>query len=143
VRGNIDLAIVKKQARLSTSHLLPTQSLKMVTIARDGYACDCDAWNESSTNPLNWSRPRKWRITLTACYMSSLISIAASAYSLGVDQMTVDLHAPRLLVIAGISLWVFRVVGEIVPTDQWSSQQLHPTCRTLSSFPGAVRRGNW
>ena len=62
------------------------------------------AWAGSGKNPLNWSRPRKWMITLTACYMSSLISIAASSYSLGVDEMVVDLQAPRLLVVSGISL---------------------------------------
>lgn len=108
MRDDIGLAFCQEASTPSTLHPVPGPTLKMVLIAQKGIECDCKAWEESSTNPLNWSRPRKWRITLTACYMSSLISIAASAYSLGVDQMVVDLEAPRLLVISGISLWVFR-----------------------------------
>jgi hypothetical protein len=66
-------------------------------------------WSVSLANPLNWNRPRKWMITLTSCYMSSLISIAASAYSIGTDQMITDLHSSRLLVISGISFFTLAI----------------------------------
>jgi hypothetical protein len=31
-------------------------------------------------DPMRWSAARKWTVTLGACYFSSLISVAASAY---------------------------------------------------------------
>ncbi|UZJ53581.1 hypothetical protein CBS101457_002901 [Exobasidium rhododendri] len=68
-----------------------------------------EEWLSSKSNPLNWSRGRKWSITLAACYMSSLISIAASAYSIGEDEMVVDLHTSHLLVVSGISFFTIAV----------------------------------
>lgn len=68
-----------------------------------------DDWAVSLANPINWSQSRKWKITVASCYMASLISIAASAYSSGVDQMIVDLHSSRLLVTAGISFFTIGV----------------------------------
>jgi hypothetical protein len=66
-------------------------------------------WARSKLNPLNWPRGKKWAITLTSCYMSSLISIAASAYSVGEDEMVVDLHTSKLLVVSGISFFTISV----------------------------------
>ncbi|PWN86660.1 MFS general substrate transporter [Acaromyces ingoldii] len=60
-------------------------------------------------NPQDWAKGRKWAITMTACYMSSLISIAASSYSLGVDAMAVDLNTSHLLAVSGISFFTFAV----------------------------------
>lgn len=61
-------------------------------------------WALSPKNPRLWSRRRKWGATLTACYMSCLVSVAASAYSQAVEQMTTDLHTSNLLAVSGISL---------------------------------------
>jgi hypothetical protein len=63
-----------------------------------------DTWSSSPKNPLNWSKRRKWIITLTACYMSSLAQIAPSAYSVGIDGMMIDLNTSRELLDLGISL---------------------------------------
>jgi hypothetical protein len=80
-------------------------------------------------DPMRWSAARKWTVTLGACYFSSLISVAASAYvrarvkssvtccadcpfqSLGIDAMVRDLAEPRLLLVAGISAYV--VAGQV------------------------------
>jgi hypothetical protein len=70
---------------------------------------DEEAWTESPTNPRNWSLRRKWTITLTACYMSSLINIAASSYSLGEDSMAAEFHVSKLLVVSGISFFTLGV----------------------------------
>lgn len=67
------------------------------------------AMEQEEDDPQRWSKPRKWAITLTSCYMSCLASIAASAYSLGVDAMMDDLHTSRLLAVAGISFYTFPV----------------------------------
>lgn len=65
---------------------------------------DAESWSSSAKNPHNWSQRRKWMITLTACYMSSLAQIAPSAYSVGIDSMVIDLKSRKELVISGISL---------------------------------------
>lgn len=69
-------------------------------------ANDALDWATSPKNPRLWSRHRKWGATLTACYMSCLVSVAASAYSQAVEQMTTDLHTSNLLAVSGISLYV-------------------------------------
>lgn len=63
-------------------------------------------WETNPKNPRQWSRRRKWAATLTACYMSCLVSIAASAYSQAVEQISSDLHTSTLLAVSGISLYV-------------------------------------
>lgn len=67
------------------------------------------AWSADPSNPRNWTKHRKWAATLTACYMSSLVSIAASSYSQAVNQMVTDLRAPYLLVVSGISFFTLSV----------------------------------
>ncbi|PWN87229.1 MFS general substrate transporter [Acaromyces ingoldii] len=60
-------------------------------------------------NPQDWSQARKWAITLTSSYMSSLSSVAVAAYSLGIDAMVIDLHTSRLLVVSGLSFYTLAV----------------------------------
>lgn len=66
-------------------------------------------WHYDSRNSRTWSLKKKWCATITSCYMSSLISVAASAYSQAVDGIRNDLHSSYLLTISGISFFTFTV----------------------------------
>lgn len=71
------------------------------------------AWSADPNNPRNRTKHRKWAATLTACYMSSLVSMAASAYSQAVNQMVTDLRAPYLLVVSGISFSLLLLLSSL------------------------------
>lgn len=72
------------------------------------------AWKFDPNNTRSWNRIKKWKATITACYMSSLISVAASAYSQAMDGIQADLHSSHLLTVSGISFFTFAVA--IFPT---------------------------
>lgn len=72
------------------------------------------AWKYDQNNTRSWNRIKKWKATITACYMSSLISVAASAYSQAMDGIQADLHSSQLLKVSGISFFTFAVA--IFPT---------------------------
>lgn len=61
------------------------------------------------TDPRTWSRSQKWSATLVSCYMSSLVSIAASAYSQAIDGISSELQIQRLVATSGISFFTFAV----------------------------------
>lgn len=63
-----------------------------------------EEWSRSDSNPINWSRRRRWVITMTACYMSCMISLAGSAYSVGEDKMVEEFGTSKVVVNLGISL---------------------------------------
>lgn len=66
-------------------------------------------WDTDIRNSRNWSLKKKWSATITSCYMSSLISVTASAYSQAVDGIQKDLHSSYLLTVSGISFFTFTV----------------------------------
>lgn len=68
-----------------------------------------ELWSASPDNPRNWSKRNKWLATMTSCYMSSLVSIAASAYSQAVDGIATDLRCAHLLSVSGISFFTIAV----------------------------------
>ncbi|PWN31564.1 MFS general substrate transporter [Meira miltonrushii] len=66
-------------------------------------------WDRDPRNSRTWSTRKKWSATIASCYMSSLISVAASAYSQAVDGIQQDLHSSYLLTVSGISFFTFTV----------------------------------
>ena len=66
-------------------------------------------WDDDPRNSRTWSNKKKWSATITSCFMSSLISVTASAYSQAIDGIQEDLHSSYLLTVSGISFFTFTV----------------------------------
>ncbi|GLB43233.1 putative major facilitator superfamily protein [Lyophyllum shimeji] len=56
-------------------------------------------------NPANFSRRRKWAITLMACTCTLFSSSAASAYNMGFPSMTRDLNCTKFQATIGLSVY--------------------------------------
>lgn len=56
-------------------------------------------------NPANYTRRRKWAITLTACAFTLLSSSAAATYNMGFDSMTRDLNCTEFQATIGLSVY--------------------------------------
>ncbi|KAA1468947.1 MFS general substrate transporter [Dentipellis sp. KUC8613] len=56
-------------------------------------------------DPANFSRTRKWAITMTACLFTCLSATAASTYNLGFDTMTRDLNCTEFQATIGLSVY--------------------------------------
>ncbi|KIP06011.1 hypothetical protein PHLGIDRAFT_107513 [Phlebiopsis gigantea 11061_1 CR5-6] len=57
-------------------------------------------------NPFNWSRLRKWIITLQLAVGTWTVSFCSSSYSGGLGPMSAELHISREVAILGVSLYV-------------------------------------
>lgn len=61
---------------------------------------------EDAENPFNFSRARKWTITLLSVFFTAEVAATASAYVPGIDGMEQDLHVKNhLLSLFGISIY--------------------------------------
>ena len=58
-------------------------------------------------NPLNFSRGRKWLLTILVTLSTFAISLISSAYSASAEQITTELHCSDEDFNAGVSLYVF------------------------------------
>ncbi|KAF8837441.1 MFS general substrate transporter [Paxillus ammoniavirescens] len=56
-------------------------------------------------NPLNYSRGKKWAITLTACLFAAITGAAASSFSISAPSMTAELHCTELQATLGLGLY--------------------------------------
>ncbi|KAF9490043.1 MFS general substrate transporter [Pleurotus eryngii] len=56
-------------------------------------------------NPVNWSRGRKWFMTIVACIFTVTTAAAAGAYNLGFTSMTRDLNCTNFQATIGLSVY--------------------------------------
>ncbi|KAI0060642.1 MFS general substrate transporter [Artomyces pyxidatus] len=56
-------------------------------------------------NPINFSKPRKWAITMVACMFTALSAAAAGSYNLGFGSMTRDLNCTDFQATIGLSVY--------------------------------------
>ncbi|KAK0440945.1 MFS polyamine transporter [Desarmillaria tabescens] len=56
-------------------------------------------------NPVNFSRQRKWAITVLSSFSTLLAAITAAGYNLGFDSMTRDLNCTRFQATIGLSTY--------------------------------------
>lgn len=70
---------------------------------------------DDARNPVTFSRPFKWTITLIAAGSTLAVSFASSAYSGGVMEIMMDFGVSTEVVILGVSLFVLGfAVGPLV-----------------------------
>ncbi|KAI4527333.1 fungal hydrophobin [Schizophyllum commune Loenen D] len=63
-------------------------------------------WEEGDPrNPANYSRKKKWLITVTAAFFTLLAASNAGTYNMGFESMLRDLKATQLQATAGLSLY--------------------------------------
>ncbi|KAL8276146.1 hypothetical protein RQP46_011440 [Phenoliferia psychrophenolica] len=62
---------------------------------------------DDPANPINWSRRRKWVISLAGILFCALVSLSVSGYAIGQGSVQTDLHASRELVVLGVTLFTF------------------------------------
>ncbi|KAI5480014.1 Major Facilitator Superfamily protein [Pseudohyphozyma bogoriensis] len=60
---------------------------------------------DDPANPLNWPKKRKWLVSWMGIGFCTLVSATVSGYSIAAGSMETELHASRLLVTSGISLF--------------------------------------
>ncbi|PCH38373.1 MFS general substrate transporter [Wolfiporia cocos MD-104 SS10] len=76
--------------------------------SEDPYVVD---WDEADPeNPFNWSKSRKWVLTMQLASATWVASFCSSAYSGGLDYTARDLHITREVALLGISLYVLGFV---------------------------------
>lgn len=56
-------------------------------------------------NPANFSKSRKWTITLAACCMTVLASSTSASYNMGFQSMTRDLNCTEFQATIGLSMY--------------------------------------
>ncbi|KAK0497399.1 MFS polyamine transporter [Armillaria luteobubalina] len=56
-------------------------------------------------NPINFSRRRKWAITVLSSFSTLLAAVTAAGYNLGFDSMTRDLNCTRFQATIGLSTY--------------------------------------
>ncbi|KAG6846828.1 hypothetical protein H0H93_011533 [Arthromyces matolae] len=56
-------------------------------------------------NPINFTRRRKWAITVMACIATFFASSIAGAYNMGFDSMTRDLNCTQFQATIGLSVY--------------------------------------
>ncbi|KII92919.1 hypothetical protein PLICRDRAFT_134932 [Plicaturopsis crispa FD-325 SS-3] len=71
-------------------------------------------WQDGDpTNPMNWSKAKKWRTTILLCFMCLFIGLATAAYGAGVTSMTQELNTS--VEIGQVGMFVFNAMFAIVP----------------------------
>ncbi|KIJ29895.1 hypothetical protein M422DRAFT_235088 [Sphaerobolus stellatus SS14] len=64
-------------------------------------------WHEHDyENPKQWTRLRRWLLTLLVSFATWNVSFASSSYSAGLGPLSSDLHTTRILADLGISVYV-------------------------------------
>ncbi|TCD71762.1 hypothetical protein EIP91_003105 [Steccherinum ochraceum] len=80
-------------------------------------------------NPLNFTRRRKWAITIPAVLFTFLSAATASTYGLGFDSMTRDLNCTRFQATVGLSTYAlgFAVVPLVTASfsEEFGRQPLY------------------
>ncbi|KAF8831539.1 hypothetical protein HHX47_DHR1000477 [Lentinula edodes] len=73
-------------------------------------------WDEEDPeNPYNWSKTRKWIITMQLALTTFTVSFSSSSYSGGLEYIVRDLNVSDELAVLGISLYVLGfAVGYVV-----------------------------
>ncbi|EIN03913.1 MFS general substrate transporter [Punctularia strigosozonata HHB-11173 SS5] len=86
-------------------------------------------------DPINWPKPRKWIITVTACYftaLSGMKSSTASTFSMGFPSMERDLHSTPFQAALGLSMYSlgFGVVPLATASlsEEFGRQPLYVVC---------------
>ncbi|PWN43247.1 MFS general substrate transporter [Ceraceosorus guamensis] len=81
----------------------------------DGTKIITFAGEDDKDNPRNWSRGKKWYLTLLCSWLNILVASQASAYSTGQKQIQQEFGISNELSIAGLSLYVLGfAVGPMV-----------------------------
>jgi DHA1 family multidrug resistance protein-like MFS transporter len=65
-------------------------------------------WNgpDDPENPMNWSRAKKWRITMVTAMMTFCVSFASSVFSTATQVTAVEFGVSLEVMILGVSLYV-------------------------------------
>ncbi|KAJ7574299.1 MFS polyamine transporter [Mycena floridula] len=69
--------------------------------------CYVEFVEADSRDPSNFSSGRKWAITIHACYATLIAASTSSAYDLGFESMTRDLHCTTFQATLGLSMYAF------------------------------------
>ncbi|EIM87230.1 MFS general substrate transporter [Stereum hirsutum FP-91666 SS1] len=71
-------------------------------------------WEENDpTNPMNWSKAKKWRTTILLCFMCLFIGLATAAFSSGIESMCEELGVATE--VGRVGMFVFNASFAIVP----------------------------
>ncbi|KAL7415351.1 MFS general substrate transporter [Mrakia frigida] len=71
-------------------------------------------WEENDPeNPMNWSKGKKWLMTMLLCGMTLFIGLATSAYSVGIPQMCAEFGVAD--VVGQVGMFVFNAAFSFVP----------------------------
>ncbi|KAI0779744.1 MFS general substrate transporter [Fomes fomentarius] len=66
-------------------------------------------------NPYNWSRARKWAITIQLATSTFTVTFCSSCYTGGLSSMRAELHMSEVVAILGVSLYVIGLgLGPLV-----------------------------
>ncbi|XP_006459705.1 hypothetical protein AGABI2DRAFT_177549 [Agaricus bisporus var. bisporus H97] len=94
-----------------TSLVKSSDSAERLSISKEGELSENDdvIWVEfepnDPRNPINFSRRKKWCLTIVASISSGLASTAASAYNLGFGSMIRDLNCTEFQATVGLSVY--------------------------------------
>lgn len=61
---------------------------------------------DDPTNPLNWSRARKWWITMVTAFLTFVVSFGSSVFSAGTEVTAEQFGVSNEVMILGVSLYV-------------------------------------
>ncbi|KAJ8689728.1 hypothetical protein PTI98_012601 [Pleurotus ostreatus] len=86
-----------------TPTLLDTQKLEQGQQSLEPIVVEFETGD--TRNPVNWSRGRKWFMTLVACIFTVTTAAAAGAYNMGFTSMTRDLNCTNFQATIGLSVY--------------------------------------
>ncbi|KAK0497400.1 MFS polyamine transporter [Armillaria luteobubalina] len=101
---DVDEASLDPRLSLSTT-ILPTSDDLDVPLSRQFNTARSSLRVGDPRNPINFSRRRKWAITVLSSFSTLLASSTAAGYSLGFDSMTRDLNCTRFQATVGLSTY--------------------------------------
>ncbi|UZJ55728.1 hypothetical protein CBS101457_005048 [Exobasidium rhododendri] len=86
-------------------------------------------------NPRNWSRGKKWYLTILCSYLNILVSSQASAYSTGQTQIVEEFGISDELAIGGLSLYILGfAIGPMLMaplSETFGRRRVYVWCWTL------------
>ncbi|KAF7422812.1 hypothetical protein PC9H_010971 [Pleurotus ostreatus] len=105
----------------TSKDILDVEKGATVSVEHPGYRY-IDFEEDDPRNPMNFTRRRKWAITLVASMSTILASSAAGAYNMGVPSMLRDLNCTEFQ--AAVGLAVYPLGFGVVPlvTASWSEE---------------------
>ncbi|KAI0080216.1 MFS general substrate transporter [Panus rudis PR-1116 ss-1] len=93
-----------------------------------------DFEKDDPKNPINFSKSRKWTITVTACCFTAITAATASTYNMGWPSMLVDLNCTQFQATIGLALYClgFGVVPLVTASfsEEFGRQPLY-VCSTI------------